>query len=121
MTIGRHNLKKGPLTNLTDGGEGTSGYVYSKELREKISKSFAGKNHPNYGKHLSKSTKDKISFAQSGKKHWNYGRTGELNHLFGRRGKKCPWYGKHHSKKTKQKLSKGRMGERKSKIWSSSF
>lgn len=32
--IGRQNLGKGPLTNLTDGGEGTSGLVTSEDLRE---------------------------------------------------------------------------------------
>lgn len=35
--IGRGS--KGPLTNLTDGGEGNSGYVWSKESRKKISES----------------------------------------------------------------------------------
>lgn len=38
-TIGRHDLKKGPLTNLTDGGEGTSGILVSEETRLKHSTS----------------------------------------------------------------------------------
>lgn len=33
-TIGRRDLKRGTLVNLTDGGDGTSGYVYPQYLRE---------------------------------------------------------------------------------------
>lgn len=38
QTIGRENMKKGPLLNLTDGGEGHSGIKYSKDelLRRSI-------------------------------------------------------------------------------------
>jgi len=35
--IGRKNLNKGPLINFTNGGEGTIGYKYKKEIRELIS------------------------------------------------------------------------------------
>jgi len=34
--IGKENLKEGPLTNLVDGGDGTSGYKFKKEIREII-------------------------------------------------------------------------------------
>lgn len=37
--IGRSDKKLGPLTNLTDGGEGTSNREYSKKTRNKLSKS----------------------------------------------------------------------------------
>lgn len=37
--IGRSDRKSGPLTNLTDGGEGTSNRSYSKETRKKLSES----------------------------------------------------------------------------------
>jgi len=38
--IGRENLKKGPLVNMTDGGEGSSGYVFTEEQLEKLRKNF---------------------------------------------------------------------------------
>lgn len=36
--IGRYDLGKGPLTNKTNGGEGTSGIIYTKEQLENYSK-----------------------------------------------------------------------------------
>jgi hypothetical protein len=36
--IGRNDLNSGPLLNMTDGGEGCSGKIISKELKEIISK-----------------------------------------------------------------------------------
>ena len=41
--IGRSDLKLGPLTNLTDGGEGTQGRICRKRTKNKISKSNKGK------------------------------------------------------------------------------
>ena len=40
---GRINLKNGTLCNLTDGGDGTVGQVFTKEHRDKISKSNKGR------------------------------------------------------------------------------
>ena len=42
-TIGRYDLKRGPLCNLTDGGEGSSGYKHTEETKRKISESEKGK------------------------------------------------------------------------------
>lgn len=58
-TIGRHNDKKGPLVNITDGGEGVSGLKHTEESRSKMS--LKGEKHPNFGKNLQESTKEKIS------------------------------------------------------------
>lgn len=56
--IGRSDLKKGPLCNLTDGGEGASGF--SDAVLEKI-RDFAKKRK------LSDSSKTKVSLANKGK------------------------------------------------------
>jgi hypothetical protein len=44
--FGRRNLGLGPLTNLTDGGEGVSGQVFSAEHRAKMSAARLGKKLP---------------------------------------------------------------------------
>ena len=61
--IGRADLGLGPLTNLTDGGEGTVGAKRkptSQETREKMSKAHSGTKHHYYGKHRDNNTKTKI-------------------------------------------------------------
>lgn len=56
----------GILRNLTDGGEGSSGYVMSEEQRKKLSeagKKLVGDKNPNYGKKLSEERRKEISKA----------------------------------------------------------
>jgi hypothetical protein len=78
---GRENLGTGPLFNLTDGGEGTSGIVQSTETRAKRAASLRGKeckpetraligaknkgNTAGQGKICAESTKQSISKANS--------------------------------------------------------
>ena len=50
-----------PLTNMTNGGEGTSGFIVSDVVRNKLSKF-------NKGKTISEETRLKISLANSGRK-----------------------------------------------------
>jgi len=66
--IGRINQGTGPLTNLTDGGEGTSGWVPSEKVRRKMGDSRKGEKNPNFGKSMSEEQKKKISKSQK-KRH----------------------------------------------------
>lgn len=105
-TIGRRDKKLGPLTNLTDGGEGHYGYICSEEL-----KTIRRKNQT--GKRLSEKSKKKISVSKKGYKNPNYGKTlsEEVKKKISDKikGDKHPFFGKPRSKETKIKLieSKG--------------
>ena len=48
--IGRMKLGRGPLLNLTDGGEGSSGWIPSKKWRERHSEAISGSNNPCFDK-----------------------------------------------------------------------
>lgn len=58
----RKDCCEGTLVNLTDGGDGTFGFIYSDESKRKMSTSAKGKI-------LSQETKDKISKYQKGRKN----------------------------------------------------
>lgn len=60
--IGRRDQGKGPLTNLTDGGEGASGHKHTEETKRKVSEA-------NLGKVISKETRQRLREANLGKKH----------------------------------------------------
>lgn len=47
--------------NLTIGGEGTNGYIFTKEDKEKISNAVSGENNGMFGKHHTEKTRKKIS------------------------------------------------------------
>lgn len=64
--IGRKDMGKGPLLNLTDGGEGASGAKVSDDTRKKMSVSHSNECHPFYGKHHSVETKEKIRNTKKG-------------------------------------------------------
>ena len=106
---GRRDQGKGPLCNLTNGGDGISGYTHTDEAKQKISKMMKGYKHTDEAKQKigewSKNfvrTEDhcaKISAAQKGKLRPQT--TGE-NHGM---------YGKHHSVESIRKMGEGRKGK----------
>lgn len=91
--------------NLKDGGNRPK---FSKESREKMSKSrigkYSGENHYNYGKHRSEETKKKISDGHLGLKHSEEAKQKIGNYWRGR--KKGPM--KEETKLMLSKKSKGR-------------
>lgn len=88
LIIGRNDIGIGPLTNLTNGGEGISGLIKteihrknlsisaigrknSEEAKQKISESLKGKIGRNTGNKHTEETKNKISKSKLGKISWN--------------------------------------------------
>ena len=59
---GRRDLEKGPLVNLTDGGDGKTGYVMPPETKLRLSRW-------NTGRAMSAGTRDRIRRSNSGKRH----------------------------------------------------
>jgi len=85
---GRKDNGTGILRNMTDGGEGNSGYIYSTEARDKIAQS-------NRNRKQSKETRRKISEA--------------------RKRQLPPFKGKAHSETSKHKIGKAASNNNKSK------
>lgn len=111
--FGRKDNGTGILRNMTNGGDGISGYSHTEETKKRISK--PGEENPFYGKKHSPEALEKMREAsknkkrrphseetkrkmrKSAKKYWNEcGRdiTGKNNHF----------YGKNHSEETKKKI-----------------
>jgi len=64
---GRKDTNTGCLVNLTNGGEGTLGCIPSKETLEKRSIRLRGINNPQFGKTFSKEYRNKLSKSKLGK------------------------------------------------------
>lgn len=112
--FGRKDLETGILRNMTNGGDGISGYSHSEDTKKKISQ--PGNKNPFYGKKHSPETIEKMKLAsknrkrkphseetknkmkESAKKYWeNNGRD--------IKGENNPFYGKLHTEETKKKIS----------------
>ena len=65
---GRKNNGTGILRNMTDGGEGSSGYKFSEEQKIKLKRSMTAE------------TKKKISLSKTGTIAWNKGRSHTAEH-----------------------------------------
>jgi hypothetical protein len=68
--IGRSDNKLGPLCNLTDGGEGSSGSKWTDERKNYMSKLMSNQkpNYGNLGNKYTQETKDKIGNSNRGKR-----------------------------------------------------
>jgi hypothetical protein len=94
--IGRRNIHKGSLCNLSNGGEGNQGYKTSEETKELLRKANIGKKH-------TEETKFKMRISNTrhflGKHH-----TEETKKKMREKHCHC-WLGRHHTEETKQKMS----------------
>lgn len=101
-SIGRNDLKKGPLCNFTDGGEGSSGRKLSELTKEKIRNKALGRK-------VSESTKEKM----------RKNNIGINNPMYGKREDKSVWFGKKHTKNSikKMKIKKPLLGEKIKKFY----
>lgn len=77
--FGRVDLGTGILRNLSDGGEGPTGYKTTPEQRRKIALSRMGEKHPLYGVSPSEETKEKQRQALQGRF------VGEKNPMYGKK------------------------------------
>jgi len=119
--IGRLDHQRGSLTNGTDGGDGASGKIVSKETRKKISEGLSGEKHPLCGKHHTEETKKKMSEAHTGKilseetkNKLSEIHSGKILSKDHKRKLSEVQSGKHHSEETKKRMSKSLIGEKNS-------
>lgn len=112
---GRIDKKTGILSNMTDGGEGIIGRVWTEESRKKASLSKKGKplnrGFDHTGDKLSPEHRSKISLKLkgrfAGKNSWKYGKSITTEH---KEKLRLGMKGKRMSEESRQKLSKNRKG-----------
>jgi len=117
--IGRFNLNLGPLTNLTNGGDGPSGYICSNESKQRMSESKKGNKNALGYKH-SDETKQSMSESRKGNKNGlgnksslGLKRSDETKQRMSesQKGNKNS-LGYKHSDETKQRISKSQKGKK---------
>lgn len=92
--VGQH------LVNQSFGGEGSSGFKFSKEQKEKMSQQRKGENNAFYGKKHSEKTKKTISSIRIDKRLSK----GENNPMYGLKGELSPIKGRKHTKEELDKM-----------------
>ena len=122
-TVGRRDLKKGPLMNLTDGGDGRSGYHHTPESIAKIRAGNMGKvNTPETRAKISASAKIRPRKPHSAETRAKMskavmGRPGNIPSAEARARMSASLKGRKFSKETRAKISKATMG-RPAPAWS---
>ena len=119
--FGRKDLGTGILVNMTNGGEGVSGWVPSEETKMNISVANKGKTHSEESrkkmseakKNMSDETRRKMSEASKGENHPNYGKT-----LSEETKRKLSESHKNPSEESRKKMSEASKGRNKGKILS---
>ena len=109
---GRKDLNEGSLVNMTDGGDGLYGVIFTKERNEKISKTQKGITFENrFGKEISDKLKKNLSNSNLGKKLSTETKNKmKVYHT----GKVGPRLGMVTSAETKEKIRQSKLGHIKS-------
>ena len=123
--IGRSDIKTGPLSNHTNGGDGIIGYNFTSEVKTKMSEVQKNNiNHATRGKKLSEEHKTKISNSITGVNNPMYGKTSKnkgknMEEIYGinkankiKDNMKKSHEGKVFSEITKNKMSLSRIGKK---------
>lgn len=111
--VGRFDLGNGPLTNMSDGGDGNSGYIFTEENLEKL----RGRRPWNKGIPVSDEVKKQLSkintgktFSEETKKKIQKAMEGRIVSDETRKKLRVASTGRKHSKETKKMFSKTRKG-----------
>ena len=108
LKYGRSDIGTGILTNLSDGGEGQSGWDPPEEYRINMSKSVSGSKNGMFGKKQKEESKNKIREKATGRKF----KPDVIEKMsFDRMGEKNNFFGKNHNKESREKMSKSHLGK----------
>jgi hypothetical protein len=105
---GRIDLGKGCLVNLSDGGEGQSGWVPTEEYKINMSSLTSGDKNGMFGKTHTEETKNKIREKSIGRKLNDFYRNQMSEN---RMGEKNSFYGKKHTKESIELIRQKKIGK----------